>query len=543
MQRLVDPSLFPQDQIADYYQAIAPIGFHQFYRLMAHLGIEPLLLAKILPLLLALIMTGYSFRVCQRLTSSPAAAFLGTLFLNQAIWLKDDVVSASPRAFLYPIFAAFLYYLLRRSLLPCLFTILLQGIFFPQMALVHLALLTVRLVEWRNSRPHWTKQRFNWVLWGLGVGLGLGVILLFSTDLQDLGPTFTVPQMKQMIEFATQGRTRYFGVSPVEFWLGGASGLRPPLLPVAIWLSVALPFWWKRSAIAPILTPEIKLLPEILVASLGLFGLAHVLFPRLYFPNRYTYHSLRFVMAIAAGIILWYLLKTFWQWILTQKRLPWLTRRISVVRWENTTKPNPQNPTATPTKNPRRFRESGWLGLWSSLIIATFLVPALPPLLFLCQAWHVGQAPAIYEFLAAQPKDILIASLDDEADNLPAFTQRSVLVSGEFAFAFHVRYYSEMKQRTQNLLQAHYSPDLSVVQSFNQQYGIDFWLINQDFLQPDYLLSKSWLVNSSLQSEVLQIANQLEGGNRGAIAPFITQCTVAQTETLSLLDVQCLQAP
>ncbi|NJM85550.1 MAG: hypothetical protein HC839_05410, partial [Leptolyngbyaceae cyanobacterium RM2_2_21] len=39
----------------------------------------------------------------------------------------DDVVSATPAAFIYPLLLAFLYYLLRRSRLPCLLSIFSNG--------------------------------------------------------------------------------------------------------------------------------------------------------------------------------------------------------------------------------------------------------------------------------------------------------------------------------------------------------------------------------------------------------------------------------
>jgi hypothetical protein len=35
LQRLVDPQLFPNDAIADYYQTIAPAGYTAFYTLFA----------------------------------------------------------------------------------------------------------------------------------------------------------------------------------------------------------------------------------------------------------------------------------------------------------------------------------------------------------------------------------------------------------------------------------------------------------------------------------------------------------------------------
>lgn len=131
MQRFLDPQLFPNDLIANYFQSVAPAGYTAIYQVMAGLGINPWLLNKLLPPVLGLITTGYCFGVCLKLLPLPAAGFIATLLLNQSLWMKDDLVSATPRAFVYPLFLAFLYYLLRRSLLLMCVAIALLGLFYP----------------------------------------------------------------------------------------------------------------------------------------------------------------------------------------------------------------------------------------------------------------------------------------------------------------------------------------------------------------------------------------------------------------------------
>jgi hypothetical protein len=516
LQRFVDPQLFPHDVIADYYRAIAPPGFTAFYAGFAQLGIEPLILAKILPLFLGIITTFYGFKLLLEILPIPAAAWVGSLILNQVIWLKDDVISASPRAFLYPIFAAFLYYLSRRSLFPCLFTTLLQALFFPQMVLIHLGMFTVRLFRWHDRFLRLSTHRQDYLLWGLGIAIAFSVLLPSYLRLAQFDTAFTVEQMKTMPEFGTQGRTRYFGVSAFDFVMNGNSGIRPPLLPLVIWSSLGLPFLLKlrRFSFGEAL-PSLKLeiLGQLLIASFSLFLLAHLLLPKLYYPNRYTYHSLRFVMAIAAGIVLFSLLQSGRRWLINKRQSQ---TKFSV----------------------KEFFITGLAGLF---IAATVLIPAAPPLVFLLESWQVGHYPALYQFLAAQPKNILVASLDQEADNIPAFAERSVLVSGEFAFAFHVNYYTEMKQRAAATLRAQYSPELADVRQFIQKYDIDFWLVNKNFLQPDYLLSQVWLVNSSFQEQVFETVDRLQQAETPALAGLLNKCSVLTTETLVLLKADCLK--
>jgi hypothetical protein len=51
-------------------------------------------------------------------------------------------------------------------------------------------------------------------------------------------------------------------------------------------------------------TSKVRLLSQIAMASLGMFFVAHSLLFRLFLPSRYTIHSLRVAMALAAGIAL-----------------------------------------------------------------------------------------------------------------------------------------------------------------------------------------------------------------------------------------------
>jgi hypothetical protein len=513
LQQLVHPQWFANDTIAQYYRAIAPIGFTTFYASFAKLGLEPLVLAKILPLFLGVITTFYSFKLFLQILPIPAAAWIYCLVLNQAFWLKDDVVSASPRAFLYPLFAAFLYYLSKRSLIPCLITVLLQGLFFPQMVLVDLGILFVRLFRWCDRSLRLSQERSDYWLCGLGWAIGLGVTLPFSHHLaEQLGDIFSVAQMRAMPEFGTQGRTRYFGVSAVDFWLNGSSGIRPPLLPPVIWASTGLVILLRsRHEIRAQITPRIGLLGQILVASLGLYAAAHVLLPRLYFPNRYTYHSLRFVMAIAAGIVLFAGWQSWWRWVKNHrgKALGFRKRFFSVFV--------------------RLF------------IVATVLIPATPQIVYLTQSWNRGENAEIYQYLAAQPADIRVATLDAEGDNIPAFAGRSVWVSGEFAFAFHVDYYNEMRRRAEAVLRAQYSDDLADIQKLMAANDLDFWLVNRAFLRPEYLLGQVWLVNSSFREAVFAIVTGLQRGQEPGLVKVLEQCAVAETADLVLLVGKCLR--
>jgi hypothetical protein len=515
LQRFVNPALFADDLIAQYYQAIQADGFKALYWAMAKLGIEPLLLAKLLPTGLALVTTVFLFRLTLHLLPHPACGFWTILFLNQNIWLKDDLISATPRAFVYPLLTAFLYALVRRSLWLCLLTMALMGLFYPQLVLVQLGILSLRLFSFN---PPAGAKRWLWSAGILvtGILVAAAVILPFQHRvMQQFGSILTAAQMQQMPEFGLDGRRQYFGVDPLSFWFRGASGLRLPLFPPILWLSLGLPILLKIPTLRTerqtyaIQWPAVRLLAQTLLASVAAFLLAHLLFPRLYLPSRYTFYSSRIVMALAAGIVWLILLQAGWNWLRRQISL----RQLSF----------------------RRKLATGLAGLFIAAVIA---VPAVPTLFLPVQGWVVGEHPSIYRFLASQPPQTLVASLSSEADNLPAFTQRSVLVSRELALAYHPAFYNLMQQRITDLITAQYSLHLSDIQTVIQKYGIDYWLLDQQFTDPDYLMQQDWLIHSSFAATVLDAEAHLK--QVPALVQVIDSCKATSEDNLILLKADCI---
>ena len=64
MQRFIDPELFPDDLITNYFQSVAPVGYTTAYRVAAILGINPFLFNKLLPPIICAIAIAYCFGVC-----------------------------------------------------------------------------------------------------------------------------------------------------------------------------------------------------------------------------------------------------------------------------------------------------------------------------------------------------------------------------------------------------------------------------------------------------------------------------------------------
>jgi len=518
MLRFIDPDLFPNDMIADYFQSLSPAGYSAFYWVMARVGLNPLFANKLLPMVLGFVTTGYCFAISMRLLRVPAAGFLSTVLLNQHLWsMKATLIAGTQRAFLYPLFLAFLYYLLRGSLIPCLVAILLQGLFYPQMVFISAGVLILRLVDWNRWPVRLSGKRSDYVFCAAGLGVALLVMLVYALRVSEFGPVITASAARVLPEFLEGGRSPFFYNDPVHFWiLRGRSGMQPhkALIPALMCAGLVLPLLLRFRARVPLMrhvARGVTLLPQIVLASLGVFFVAHALLFTLHLPNRYTVYTLPIVTALAAGIALVVLLEVVFRW--AQQR----------------------------TRPHLRGRQLCALGVTVLLGSALILYPVLlraNNIPFPRTRYKVGQAVGLYEFFSRQPKDILIASLAAEADNLPTFAQRSVLVAREYAIPYHVGYYGRIRQRATDLIHAQYSPDLEEVRRFIQTYGVDFWLLDRGAFTPEYVGGHAWM--RLFQPAATEAASHLEQGVVPALATLQERCAVFETERFIVLHTECV---
>ena len=133
-----------------------------------------------------------------------------------------------------------------------------------------------------------------------------------------------------------------------------------------------------------------------------------------------------------------------------------------------------------------RWSVSGCLGstsLFASGLAALLLLWIVCFPLFLSHfprvSYITGNAPNLYRFFAKQAPTIRIASIADEANNLPVFCRRTIIFGVETAVPFHPGYYLPLRQRGLAIASAQYSPDLAVVQRCIREQHIDFWLLDR----------------------------------------------------------------
>ncbi|MEG4229958.1 hypothetical protein QUA35_27935 [Microcoleus sp. N9_B2] len=511
MMRFVDRELFPNDFIANYFQSVAPAGYSTLYKIAATIGIHPLFFHKILPLFLGLISTYFCFGLCLEMLPVPLTGFIASLLLNQHMWMTDDLASTTPRAFIYPIFLGFLYYLSRSSLLPCLGAIALIGLFYPPYALVAAGILVLRLLCWEKGGLRLSGDRANYLFCSTGLGVIFLVMLPYALDRSEFGPTYTAAEAKQMSEFAPNGRNAFFRPNPVDYWLTGrGSGMFPKSLftPVTHCVGLLFPLLlFVRSAfpLANQIQSKIWLLLQLFLASSAMFFAAHATIFKLYQPGRYTAYSLRFIVVLISAIVLTLIIDGVGHWA---------SQTVTKLDWKNLVA----------------------LIIIAIIAVAVVLYPCFVET-FPTVGYVEAKMPALYNFFQQQPKDILIASIAAEADNLPTFSQRSVLVAKEYAVPYQKGYYSKYQQRLNDLIRAQYTPDRAVLQNFINQYGVDFWMLDRNALTLEHVEDYGWLNQFDSTPQAMLALKQ---GKIPALASAITSCAVFQNEILVVLDASCI---
>jgi hypothetical protein len=510
IRRFIDPELFPQDLIADYFQSVAPWGYQTLYWLLAKMGIDPIFAGKIIPAFLGVLTTIYGFKLSLKILPLPINGLITTLLLNQVLWMEDDLISATPRAFIYPFFIAFLYYLFERRLFAVLLIIILQGLFYPQFVLIYLCLLTIRWVDKASDKF----CRKTLLLGTLVAGL---ILIHYRLTSNEFGPIITVAEAKLLPTFnlieREWGRNLFFPDNPFIYWLlSPRSGiLFLGVLPPLALTGVALPFLLRRKQQFPLsyqVSEHLIILRQILLVSVGLFYLSHLFLFQLHLPNRYIYHSVRVTLVLASGVTLTLLLDQQYR-IWTQKIQSGMSRR----QWIK-------------------------FALIFSLGLILIILPFFPPMATSQRLYRIGKAPEVYQFLLTQPKDTLVATLSEEADYLPTFAQRSTLASLEYSQPYHQGYYNPLYQKTIDLIQAQYSTNWQTIQQFIQNYGVDFWLLDRPAFELDYIQDQKLIRDVDQESTV---QTQLQQGQIPVLSQAIEACSALQTEQHILLSASCLE--
>jgi hypothetical protein len=497
LQRLNDAELFPNDLIANYFSSVAPIGYKFLYWLANLFGLDPFLFNKILPVFIGTGSSIYMFLVTVEIFPVPFAGFLSSLLLNQNLWLINDVVSGTPRAFFYIFFLGFIYYLLRQQLLFCLLFIVLQGGFYPQAVLISAGIALLKLIT--------NKQK--WYFYLICLTLAIAILAIYKLQTSEFDRVMTLEIARQLPEFYPGGRSSFFSNRWWDFWLvGERSGFFPYEWEYVLLSSfgLLLPFIIihpERFKLAKYINYRVEIIGQILLVSFCLFCLAHLFLFKLHLPSRYSQHTWRIAIALTNGIVLTIFLK-------------WLSDRVD--------------------KNKKNLQRLIVAVAILVILLPTYIVQNSYPYRF---SYATGEAPELYQFLQQQPKDSLIATLSKEGDFIPSLAQRSVLTSREYSIPYHWDYYRQIRQRTKDLIQAQYSDSQADITQFVQKYQPNFWAIDKNAFEDDYLEGNRWL--QQFQPETQNATANIQR-DQPLMVDKIDRCRIFETPKLNLLDAQCV---
>ena len=509
MQRFLDPTLFPNDLIADYFQSVAPVGYKKVYQLAALLGINPLVFNKILPLILGIITTVFGFYFCLEILPISFASFASMVLLNQSLWMTDDLSSGTPRAFVYPLLLGFLYMLARKSLFGCIFFIVLQGLFYPQTVFISMGTLTLHCLVLNLRSFKISLDLTKLKLFALCFIATFFVLLPYALKTSSYAPVITAEVAKKLPEFQPGGRARFFVDDFWTYWISGdRSGLsyKTILSPATLIAAFLMPFF----ALFPNIFTLVKsfrrqwvIIIQLILASLGMFCFAHLALFRLHLPGRYTQYSFTIILAILTGISLITLVDLL------------LRLAIGKTLWQKIV----------------------------SLLVVFVIISGLtgyPVFMesFLSGNYIKSNLDELYNFISQQSKDIVIASTSLEAGNIASFTGRSVLVSVEHTIPYHQGYYQKIRQRYQDIISAQYSPNKSDLQKVIDKYNISFWLLDDKTFSEKYIAKSGFL--NQFQPEIKQALENLRLGKTPALLKLKENCTSFSQQDYLLIDSKCL---
>ncbi|MGL5832418.1 MAG: hypothetical protein ACRC1Z_04195, partial [Waterburya sp.] len=210
MSRFIDPELFNNDLIADYYESVSPWGVKTLYQGVANLGIEPHLFNKFLPGILALVVTVFSFAVSLELLPIPFGAFMTALLFSQNVWGKQGTISGTARDFAYPLFFIFIYFWLKRSLWGVCLALFLTSLFYPPMILIFAGALFWQLWQFPGFIPRLVRDRQVYFFSCISLVVAFILLLPYVLTSGEYGPTITLEQARNIPQFNDGGRTSFF---------------------------------------------------------------------------------------------------------------------------------------------------------------------------------------------------------------------------------------------------------------------------------------------------------------------------------------------
>jgi hypothetical protein len=432
--RYRDPSLFPGDLYADVFSALAPLGYHACYWLIAQIG-DPLTASRWMALGLAAVMLWYAWRLGRAMEPRWGGFLTVVLLLPHLYTLGGGL----PRSFALPLLVSHLYFVATARMAKASVLLVLEALVYPQAFLIGFGVQALAVARGALRGP--VRRPLALLLVGTAVGgLSLGSRYLVDRPAV-LGPMVTWAEAREAPEFQPGGRVQFFDPDPVEFWIKGSrSGLGwkrglPDAVGLALLVALALGRGIRR-------TPPI--IVDTLLVSAGLFAAAHLLLFRLHLPNRYV----RWTLPLAA--ILFVAAHAHPLAERLRERLPALARA-----WPH-------------------LARGRWVAAAALLVAvaagsrAAASARPTPP-----------EVVGLHQYLRTLPPAALLAGKSAALASVPLLDRRRILEDREFAQAYFTGYYREVMRRSEARRSAWRAESMEALARFCRDFGLSHLLVDR----------------------------------------------------------------
>ncbi len=507
--RLADPAALKGDLIADYWHSVTPRGLRVLYGAFSFLGISPLVLSRLIPVVLLMVSAVATWRAALMLTGGRALAALVLAGFTMALLVHEDsIFTATARAFSPPLFLLFLDGLLREKRWQMVASLGVLAAIYPTTALVGLTMLGLSFLRKRLPLPvELTRQSITTVL---AATLAVGAPIAFLPgEVSRWEPVISIADALTMPNLGTPGgRSSIVPMEGASAWLCSARvGVLPEIFPcwASRWATVfnllllmPLLFLGGRAAMrewgGAARSPDIIYLWAA-VAGVAWWGVATIFAFKLHLPARYPQRVLSILEFMAIGQMLGL----------------WLDQRL------------------------RAQEGAGRARFALPVLLALFAVSFATP----TPGIRRPLDPGAIDWIMAAPRDLRVGGLSSDLDFVPAVTGRATHVTIEHAIPYHLTYFNEINRRLTATLAAASTPDVAELARFVREERLDVMLVDRAFLE-------SGTVPDDYEGVVLAEVTAGEAAlARGpsALQGTAGRCALYQGPQVWVIDAKCLAAP
>lgn len=455
--RLADPAALKGDLIADYWHSVTPRALRAIYGGFALVGISPLVLARLIPVVLLMISALATWRIALTLTGGRALAALVTTGLTMALLVHEDsIFSATARAFSPPLFLLFLDGLLRERRWQMVASLGVLAAIYPTTALVGLTMLGLSALRRRWPLPLDLSARNILTLAAATLAVAAPIAFL-PGEVSRWEPVISMADALTMPNLGTPGgRSSIVPIAGAYPWLCSARvGILPEIFPcwASRWASIVnllllapllflglragLRAWRGQGGGNPRSGDLIYLWAA--VAGVAWWGVATIFAFKLHLPARYPQRVLSILEFMALGQIIGL----------------WLDQRL------------------------RSAAGVGWARWVLPGLLALFAVSFATP----TPGMRRPADPGAIDWLMASPRDIRVGGLSQELDFVPAVTGRATHVTIEHAIPYHLTYFGEINRRLKATVAAATTPDAAALAQFVEAERLDVLLVDRAFVE------------------------------------------------------------